>query len=207
MKNIIVSLLSAAVISLIACNSSSSGKKNIDHDMTRLENSHATASTVEGIKEVPVTYTNVDPNAATVIRETISDYLHIQDALAGDNAAEAANAAKALLASLGKLDKSFLSASQKLEYDQLESHLKEHAKQIETSAGDISSQRNQFTLLSEKAYEMVKAFGAGKPVYQVHCPMAMDNEGANWLSDSREIKNPYFGKNMLTCGSITEAIQ
>jgi hypothetical protein len=67
--------------------------------------------------------------------------------------------------------------------------------------------RIHFSALSESAYGLVKAFGAGKPVYHVYCSMAKDNEGAMWLSDSRDVKNPYFGKDMLTCGNIEEKIQ
>ena len=207
MKTFIVSLLFAVAISLAACNSSTGNQQHKGHDMAQMENKNETPAIADGIKEVAVTYRDVDPVAAAVIKETFSHYLHIQNSLAADNAVEAANGAKSLLSSLAKLDKSFLSATQKVEYDPLESHLKEHAKQIENSALDISAQRIQFNLLSEKAYEMVKAFGAGKPVYQFHCPMAMENEGANWLSDSREIRNPYFGKEMLNCGSIAGSIQ
>jgi hypothetical protein len=32
--------------------------------------------------------------------------------------------------------------------------------------------------------------------------MADDNKGAVWISETKEIKNPYFGKDMATCGSI-----
>jgi Cu(I)/Ag(I) efflux system membrane fusion protein len=40
-------------------------------------------------------------------------------------------------------------------------------------------------------------------VYKEYCPMAFDNKGAYWLSESEEIRNPYFGKSMLTCGEVT----
>jgi len=37
--------------------------------------------------------------------------------------------------------------------------------------------------------------------------MAKDNQGAMWLSETEGIKNPYFGAEMLTCGSIEEVIK
>lgn len=40
------------------------------------------------------------------------------------------------------------------------------------------------------------------PVYELSCPMAFNNDGANWLSRSRQIKNPYFGSQMLECGTV-----
>jgi Cu(I)/Ag(I) efflux system membrane fusion protein len=43
-----------------------------------------------------------------------------------------------------------------------------------------------------------------KPVYVQHCPMADNNKGADWLSLEKEIRNPYFGSSMLTCGEVTK---
>jgi Cu(I)/Ag(I) efflux system membrane fusion protein len=37
--------------------------------------------------------------------------------------------------------------------------------------------------------------------------MANNNVGAYWLSKEREIRNPYFGKEMLDCGSVTDEIE
>jgi hypothetical protein len=37
--------------------------------------------------------------------------------------------------------------------------------------------------------------------------MANENTGAFWLSNEKEIKNPYFGSMMLKCGSVKETIQ
>jgi hypothetical protein len=44
-------------------------------------------------------------------------------------------------------------------------------------------------------------------LYLEYCPMANNNEGAFWLSNEKQIKNPYFGDMMLTCGSVKETIQ
>ncbi|WP_053980109.1 efflux RND transporter periplasmic adaptor subunit [Marinagarivorans algicola] len=37
-------------------------------------------------------------------------------------------------------------------------------------------------------------------VYQMYCPMAYPNRGANWLQQTPDIQNPYFGHAMLKCG-------
>ena len=39
-------------------------------------------------------------------------------------------------------------------------------------------------------------------VYHQFCPMAFNDAGAYWLSGTADIKNPYFGKKMLTCGEV-----
>lgn len=36
--------------------------------------------------------------------------------------------------------------------------------------------------------------------------MAMGQQGAYWLSESQEIKNPYFGDQMLKCGETKEVL-
>jgi hypothetical protein len=45
-------------------------------------------------------------------------------------------------------------------------------------------------------------FGSNRKLYQDYCPMADDGKGAIWISEIKEIKNPYQGSKMLTCGSI-----
>jgi Cu(I)/Ag(I) efflux system membrane fusion protein len=35
--------------------------------------------------------------------------------------------------------------------------------------------------------------------------MAFDT-GAYWISDSKEIRNPYFGDAMLTCGEVKKEL-
>ena len=39
-------------------------------------------------------------------------------------------------------------------------------------------------------------------VYVVHCPMAFESKGADWLSEAPIIENPYFGSDMFSCGSV-----
>lgn len=39
-------------------------------------------------------------------------------------------------------------------------------------------------------------------LYQMHCPMAQDGKGADWLQSTDDLKNPYFGAMMLKCGEI-----
>jgi Cu(I)/Ag(I) efflux system membrane fusion protein len=55
---------------------------------------------------------------------------------------------------------------------------------------------------------MVKTFQLiNKELYVLHCPMANNNKGADWLSASSEVKNPFYGSAMLTCGELKETIQ
>lgn len=63
--------------------------------------------------------------------------------------------------------------------------------------------RQHFAMLSDNILEVTESFGLEKDkVYKVLCPMAFDNKGAFWLSESEEILNPYFGEAMLSCGEV-----
>ncbi|MHB9007674.1 MAG: heavy metal-binding domain-containing protein, partial [Limisphaerales bacterium] len=45
------------------------------------------------------------------------------------------------------------------------------------------------------------------PVIHMHCPMAANNRGADWLQPTDELRNPYFGAAMLTCGKMVERLK
>jgi hypothetical protein len=57
-------------------------------------------------------------------------------------------------------------------------------------------------LLSKDVNDLIKVFGTNKKLYQDYCPMADDGKIAIWISEIKEIKNPYKGSKMLTCGSV-----
>ena len=77
-----------------------------------------------------------------------------------------------------------------------------------TNAADIETQRNAYATLSNKIIELVKQSGLNNgELYVDYCPMALNDKGASWLSTQKEIKNPYFGEKMMTCGEIKETIR
>lgn len=207
MKKILFSLLSINAIAFAACNNGGSKNENEGQDMSKDTTKHATPTDDKDVKAIAVTYTNVDAKAAASIKAIVDHYLDIKNALVNDDAGEAASGAKAMGDAIGKLDKSLLTADQKTAYDANEAELKVRAEHIAKKRDDIKDQRSHFVQLSEVVYELVKNFGAGRPVYHEHCPMARDNQGAMWLSEMKEIKNPYFGAQMLKCGTIEEVIQ
>jgi hypothetical protein len=93
-------------------------------------------------------------------------------------------------------------------YDDIEEELKEHAEHIGKNGDKIEHQREHFAMMSEVIYELVKAFGAGQPIYHDHCPMYNENKGgAMWLSEMKELNNPYFGAKMPKCGKVEEVIK
>jgi hypothetical protein len=153
------------------------------------------------------TFTNMDTKLSADIKAIVDHYLHIKNALVNNSGSDAASGGKEMANALGKVDKSLFSAEQKKVYDDIEDDLKEHAEHIGENAKDIDHQREHFTMMSEDVYDLVKAFGGGQTLYHNHCPMANDNKGAMWLSETKEIKNPYFGGKMNECVKVQEVIK
>ncbi|AZQ62135.1 DUF3347 domain-containing protein [Flammeovirga pectinis] len=72
---------------------------------------------------------------------------------------------------------------------------------------DLEAQRKSFEVVTAYYTEIAKSGEAGMDLYVVHCPMAFNNTGANWLSGTNEVVNPYFGDKMLHCGRVMETIK
>ncbi|MBA3673964.1 MAG: DUF3347 domain-containing protein [Chitinophagaceae bacterium] len=191
MKNIIICLATTAIF-FAACTSNT----NKSSEDSKNDSTNELASSE-----------NKGDKIGSSVKEITTHYLHIKNALANDNGGEAANGGKAFVAAMAKLDKSLLSPDQKHVYADIEADAIEMADHISTNADKIDHQREHFDMLSKDMYDIVKTFGAGQTLYQTHCPMYNDNKGANWLSETKEIKNPYFGKKMSTCGSVKEEIK
>ena len=211
MKKIIFVLSSIVITAFSACNNGGSKNEHEGHDMNDMKNdsmTNATATTDSNIKVITVSFTNVDAKVALSIKEITDQYLRIKNALANDNGNEAANGGKAMAEAINKLDKSLLTAEQKKVFDFSEESLKEDAEHIGKNADKIKHQREHFATMSEDVYNLAKAFGAGRELYHVHCPMYNEDKGgAMWLNETKEVKNPFFGAAMPTCGEVEEVIK
>lgn len=143
----------------------------------------------------------------TSTNEVVTHYLHLKNALANDNAKDAATAGKAVAEAIQKIDAASLTANQKKVYDDVKDDMKEHGEHINDNANKIEHQREHFEMLSNDLYDLVKTIGSEQTLYKDHCPMYNENKGANWLSEVKEIKNPYLGKKMPDCGTVKEEIK
>jgi hypothetical protein len=207
MKKLFIGVL--ATISIIAYSCGDNATTTTPKEEKTSDAGHEHAKTEENteIKVVKASFTNVDAAVANHIKTITDNYLQIKNALTNAKPTEAGAAANKMQEAIKGFDKSLLSADQKKVYDQQEGSLKTSAEHIAKSTGDLEHQREQFSTLSESLYTLVKAFGGGKTLYHDHCPMAKDGKGAMWLSETKEIKNPYFGDKMMECGSVEEEIQ
>lgn len=83
--------------------------------------------------------------------------------------------------------------------------LSKNSKRIANSS-NLKSQRIYFINLSKNIYNLQKVFATQIPIYYQFCPMANHGKGAAWLSQEKEIRNPYYGHQMLNCGIVQEII-
>lgn len=199
MTNIILCFAIAAT-SLTACNNN----KTADTKQTVVKNDTPLITALQKVPDTTVTPATV----AFPVKEIIADYLQLKNALAKDNGKAAAISGNAIITTLATVDMKSLSKEQMKSYMDIADDLKEHAEHIGANAGKIEHQREHFVMLSKDVADLIKTFGnGGQTLYKDYCPMANNGKGAVWISELKEIKNPYQGSKMLTCGSVKETIK
>lgn len=134
-------------------------------------------------------------------------YFAMQQALADDNMASATQAAKDALDATKAVDMGLVTDQDHAKWMQASTEIQGILAKVQ-NAREITSQREQFYLLSQSLAELARQFGSAteKPFYLLHCPMAFNNQGADWLQPDEQTRNPYFGKQMLQCGEVKEVI-
>ncbi|NDK55624.1 DUF3347 domain-containing protein [Pontibacter fetidus] len=149
-------------------------------------------------------YTSVAAPVKEQIAAIVENYLKLKDNLVASDAAKAQTDAKAIVAAAEKVDVAGLEGEQKTFAEEKLGEVKQAASKIAAATG-LEAQRSELELLSEATFALTKAFGAAtQTLYYQHCPMANNDQGAYWLSSNEEIRNPYFGEQMLKCGSNEE---
>ena len=130
------------------------------------------------------------------ISKLYQNYIIIKDALVTDNSDGASNAANDFIKSASMVDYKVMS----------EGNLDVLRKDASTIAESrsIETQRESFAKLSENMVAVAKNFKlSNDSVFVLYCPMA----DATWLSAEKTIKNPFYGKSMLTCGSVKKELK
>lgn len=123
------------------------------------------------------------------VSEAWKQYMELRKSLVETNATAAAAAAKGLQETLAES----------------QPELRDLAAAI-AGAADVEAQRALFAEFVGKSEAYFAGSLSGGTVYKQFCPMAFGNKGGYWLSDVAEIRNPYFGDKMLTCGTVAETI-
>jgi hypothetical protein len=144
-----------------------------------------------------------DAKPASPLPQLFSLYLDIKNALVSGDVTAAATKATEFLTVSKAIDIKVLSKDEHNAFMPLQDKLATDVKLIADSK-NLEKQRSSFAYLSNNIYTLAKAVKLSEtPVYQAYCPM----KKMYWLSSETAIKNPFYGKSMLTCGKITDIIQ
>lgn len=141
------------------------------------------------------------------LEQVFDDYILLKDALVNDDTKGAQQAGEQINQSLKKVDMKLLSDKKAHNHWMtIRKELKSSANAIENSS-DIAAQRGHFKHLSAHMISGVQLFGVNQNVYIQFCPMANNNKGAYWISLEEEVRNPYYGEAMLTCGEVKATLK
>ena len=219
MKNIFfsIALATVAIISLSCNQSSNKSNDQQANDSTTISETKDLSSATQN--DTDSTMALIDATAKKTeqqevkevaqnfsIAPIVKDYLVLKNALVADNDRAAANAGKQLFATLNKVDMKTIPANKHKEFMDIFENAKENAEHIGDNAGKIDHQREHLASLIKDVSDLIALFGTTQKLYQDYCPMYNDGKGAVWISEAKAIKNPYYGSQMLTCGSVKKEL-
>ncbi len=214
MKNLKLNtgIIAAILILSIAISCKSNNKENVNHNAHKEMKSEAHSMmnhndanghhNKSNLKEERTIDVNNQKNATTTL--IVEAYIEIKNGLATDSNEKTAKGGNSLVKAFTAFDMTKLSNEAHKDYMEIMESAKEHAEHIIKS--DIKHQREHFLALSTDIIDLVALLGTEKTLYKDFCPMANNNKGGYWLSEIKEIKNPYYGARMLKCGSVKEQI-
>lgn len=168
------------------------------------------------VKDQPLSISKNSPAFNTPFNNLLEGYYQLKDALVNWDSTGAATLAANLEDLAAKVPYQDLKADSGIVMT-AKSFSTEIMTQAKSIAGNspIADKRHAFYSLSESLYNLIRTVHYDQSViYHDKCPMAFggDHEGY-WITNSREISNPYFGNKhpkyhtaMVTCGNIEDSI-
>ena len=142
-----------------------------------------------------------DEGFSSDFNEALPSYRKMKDALVESDAGQVSNFAKATSKKLKEISTSDLGKMEK-------QHLTKSIEMLDAIATNenLENQRAHFVILNENIVPIAMNIENSTNYYVQKCPMANNNKGAVWLSTEEEIRNPYYGDAMLTCGSVIDSL-
>lgn len=136
------------------------------------------------------------------LKDALEVYMVLKDAFVASEVEQISSAAANLQVELQSVENQDLDGMVKSHFDMIQQKLK-----AITTSDSLEEQRAAFVILNENMVVLVNNIsGIAPDLYLQRCPMANNNKGAVWLSSSSEIRNPYYGDAMLTCGSVIDTL-
>ena len=195
------SMLSSFLLALVILTFGCSGKKG-DESHDHEQHSASGKEVLESSAQF-----EVSQDFQTQLGDVFTKYNALKDAFIASDPGKVTEEAASTSQAVANVDMKLLEGQAHSEWMTYLTPMNDALKQIEKSA-DLEVQREAFSTLSDNLYKSIRAFGlGGKEAFYDFCPMAFNNEGAYWLSDSETIRNPYFGDKMLSCGMVKEKLR
>ncbi|MBS1689794.1 MAG: DUF3347 domain-containing protein [Bacteroidetes bacterium] len=187
-----------ASLSIISCNSNTN-------------NNTKNTSDTSAAKAIPATAPTSKLNEAGTQKLTtmLADYYGLKNAMLSLDATKADSFAKKLNASTADMQ---AYAAKDTASRQISPYLDSMNTGLQQIAAikDPSCKRQQvpFSKVSDQLFAILKKTELRNAnIYLQHCPMALEEKGAHWLSNETEIKNPYFPKTMIDCGDLEDSLK
>jgi Protein of unknown function (DUF3347). len=155
--------------------------------------------------ESPLAVSTDNNSNRTNFQQIYDQYFLLKDALVTADSKQAAGLANHLSDAISKVKVANLTEVEQDIWKTKMTSLKAAAKNLQ-NAKDLHKQREAFAMLSEDIYSLSKSSKPSFSVYYQKCPMFNKGKGGTWLSRDKEIKNPYYGAQMLTCGSTVQTL-
>ncbi|HYQ57911.1 MAG TPA: DUF3347 domain-containing protein, partial [Draconibacterium sp.] len=158
-------------------------------------------------QSTPVEAVEVDPKFVTQLTAFYKAYIKMNEAFIESDAPKVSAEAKNTMQALSNVEMELLKGDTHLDWmDQL-NVLKPTLETI-GNGNDLEKQRLEYATFNQAFYKSLKMFGLdNETAYYQFCPMANNDQGAFWLSETKEIRNPYFGDMMLSCGETRDTIK
>jgi hypothetical protein len=148
----------------------------------------------------PIFAQNTIQTSAT--RTLLNSYYDIKNSLISSNSNDAKTFADGFLKVINDVDANVLPTTDRAVFITLRDKLKADAQHISESK-NLAQQRDHFSNLSLNFNQLARLIKlSDEKIYYAYCPM----KKSYWLSADAAIKNPYYGKAMLTCGKVVETL-
>lgn len=65
----------------------------------------------------------------------------------------------------------------------------------------------EFNMISDALWNLARTVRYdGQKLYYQYCADAFENTGGYWLSDTTEVRNPYYPERLPSCGELTDSV-
>ena len=171
-----------------------------------------------GPKPVPITLKKHSTEFNNSVDNMMTSYLEIKNAFVDGDTSRVKQSTASFISFLDKIPLEELKKDTAGIYETAQANINDirsNAESLQKQA-EITEMRKDFSMVTEMMYpSFFKTINyEGPDLYLLHCPMAFEENGANWISNSVEIINPYLGKNhakykgtMLHCGEVKDSIK